>query len=53
MRIKNIEGEKSHLFAYLRFCDFAWLGLCAFVAFGALVPLVHLVCAKSFRKKNK
>ena len=23
MRIKNILGEKSHLFAYLRFCAFA------------------------------
>ena len=30
MRIKNILGEKSHLFAYLRFCAF-----CAFGSFGA------------------
>ena len=35
IRIKNIWEEKSHLFAYLRFCAFAWLRLCAFGAFGA------------------
>ena len=28
--LKNIKGEKSHLFAYLHFCGFAWLRLCAF-----------------------
>ena len=39
MRLKNNKGEKSHLFAYLRFnafypfCAFAWLRLYAFCAF--------------------
>ena len=28
MLLKNIEGEKSHLFAYLRFCAFAWVSFC-------------------------
>ena len=35
---KNIQGGKSHLFAYLRFyafCAFARLRLCAFRAFSA------------------
>ena len=41
MRLKNIKGEKSCLFAYLRFyafypfCAFAWLRLYAFCAFCA------------------
>ena len=30
MRIKNIEGEESHLFSYLRLCDF--YAFCAFYA---------------------
>ena len=38
MRLKNILGGKSRLFAYLRFhafYGFAWLRLCAFCAFYA------------------
>ena len=38
MLLKNISGEKSRLFAYLRFrafCAFGWLCLCAFCAFSA------------------
>ena len=30
MRMKNIKGEKSHLFAYLRFC--AFVAFCAYCA---------------------
>ena len=26
--LKNISGEKSHLFAYLHFCAFAWASFC-------------------------
>ena len=43
MRLRNIQGEKSHLVAYLRLCAFcafcalAWLFLCAFYAFCAFV----------------
>ena len=48
-------GEKSHLFAYLRFCAFAWVSLCLLVfivIFVLLVLLVLFVRAKSFRKNN-
>ena len=50
MLLKIISGENSHLFAYLRFV--LLLG-CVFAPFGALVLLVLLVHAKSFRKKKK
>ena len=35
MPIKIIEGEKSKLFAYLSFCAFAWLRVCALDGFDA------------------
>ena len=31
MLLKNIYGEKSHLFNYLRFCSFVWVSLCLLV----------------------
>ena len=57
MHIKNIYGEKSHLFDCLCFCAFC--AFCAFGAFGVfwcffvfLVLLVHFVGVKFFRKKK-
>ena len=45
--LQTNKNKNSHLFAYLRFCAFTRGSLCH------LVLLVLLVCAKSFRKKNK
>ena len=42
MRIKNIQGEESRLFAYLRF-----------VVFMLFMLFVLFVCVKSFRKKKE
>ena len=42
MRIKNIQGEESRLFAYLRF-----------VVFMLVMLFVLFVCVKSFRKKKE
>ena len=50
MCLKNIQGEKSHLFPYLRFVHFALLLSCVFVFFVLFVLFVHV---KSFCKKNK
>ena len=52
MLLKNIYGENSHLFAYLRFCAFARVSLCRLVLLVLLVLIVLLACAKSFRKKE-
>ena len=51
MDIKNIYGEKSHLFDCLCFCAFGAFGVfwCFFVF---LVLLVHFVGVKFFRKKK-
>ena len=55
MLLKNIYGENSHLFAYLRLSAFARVSLCRLVLlvlFVLLELLVLLVPAKSFRKKK-
>ena len=53
MRIKNIYGENCHLFAYLRFCDFAWLHLCALGAFGTFDTFGTFGSCKIFSQKKK
>ena len=55
MRLRNIQGEKSHLVAYLRLCAFcafcalAWLCLCAFYDFTVnVVMVINIAIHKAF-----
>ena len=52
MRLKNIQGEKSHLFAYLCFCAFVLLLGCVFVLLCCLW-VWNLFVKKEKKKKFK